>query len=191
MLTEGFSVPRLVWVLKPLPLSPGLFWEAPPLWVLVHVSPAQEGSQGGVGGGGPGRLLLSPGGAWWVWADGRCFGGSCPHGQHFRGRLLAGSTGLVMRRRPWVPTACRRCSGKGVWSSVRQGLEDTVEHRARSVRSGGKSREGLRHGVRLCGGCGSPEAPRVACVGAGREPCPAGSGQRGDGRPPPPEALCG
>lgn len=63
----------MAWLLKPLPLSPDLFWEAPPLWVLLHMSPAQEGSQGGVGGGGPGCLLLSPGGAWWVWADVRVF----------------------------------------------------------------------------------------------------------------------
>ena len=73
MLTEGFSVPRLAWFLKPLLLLPDLFLEAPPLWVLVLMSPAQVGSQGGVGGSGPGHLLLSPGGAWWVWADGWVF----------------------------------------------------------------------------------------------------------------------
>ena len=58
MLTEGFSVPRLAWFLKPLLLLPDLFLEAPPLWVLVHMSPAQEGSQGGVGGS-PKVYLLS------------------------------------------------------------------------------------------------------------------------------------
>ena len=35
-----------------------------------------------------------------------------------------------------------------------------MEHRARSVRSGGKSREGLCHGVRLCGRARAPRGPQ-------------------------------
>ena len=124
-----------------------------------------------------------------------CFGGSCPHGQHFRGCFPAGRTGLVTRRRPWAPTACRRCSGKGALSSVRQGLEDTVEHRARSVRSGGKSREGApSRGQAVWEGAGALRPPGLAAWVPAGSPARRGAVREGTAghphlRPSPADAL--
>ena len=105
------------------------------------------------------------GDASWVSADGRVFWKLLFPGPAFQGTPPgwehgAGDSAFPRAPPAWAPPACRRCSGKGVLSPVRQGLEDTVEHRARSVRSGGKSWEGLCHGVRLCGRARAPRGPQ-------------------------------
>ena len=125
-----------------------------------------------------------------------CFGSSCSHGRRFRGRLLAGSTGLVTQHSPGRPLlgrppladdalvkVCCLLFARGwriQWSIVPE-VSEVVVSRGR----------GSAMGSGCAGGRGLPEAPRASCVGASREPCLAGSAQRGDGWLLPPRVVPG